>query len=134
MHIYHRKIQSKIEQNCQDKKKKQFPLAVFASQHFINRVSSTPPNKLIRASTKFKIRLTGFFASLAVSLLMSTAASCLKYSCSDAELLSLDGPHHVQHLFLMSCALLCARKCPYGVSGIFAALAVSRHTHCYAPP
>lgn len=115
---------------------KQFPLAVFASQHFINRVRTPLSffNKLIRASTKFKIRLTGFFASLAVSLLMSTAASCLKYSCSDAELLSLDGPHHVQHLFLMSCALLCARKCPYGVSGISAALAVSRHTHCSVVP
>lgn len=47
MHIYHGIIRSKFKQKCQDKKKKkQFPLAVFASQHFINRVR--PPSLLLQ--------------------------------------------------------------------------------------
>lgn len=67
---------------------------------------------------KFKVRQTGSMATLSVSSVISTAVSCLKYSCSDAELLSLDGPRHVQHLFPMSWRTPVCQKSPAGVRGI----------------
>lgn len=109
--------------------KKQLPL-LFASQHFINLVCVFTHffDKVIATSPKFKIKLAGSLASPAVSSLISTAVSCLKYSCTDAELLSLDGPHHVQHLFLMSCAFLCARNALMASVASLPCSAMSRHT------